>query len=148
MFFHENSQRLISFPGGPSSNIRLNNESNNQSKNPLIWKWYILLNLRSKFSLLKWLICGNDYLTLHKNRAQRKSWRSVNVYTDPERSFISTEYIICSINRVFSTYLDCVYVYKDFSKIMYNTSDSGSFQSQEHYIIKWQFQHLSTGRSF
>ena len=31
---------------------------------------------------------------------------------------------------------------------MYKTSDSDSFQDQEHYIIKWQFQHPSTGKTY
>ena len=33
-------------------------------------------------------------------------------------------------------------------KIMSNTSDGGSFHIQGHYIIKWQFQHLSAGRTY
>ena len=33
-------------------------------------------------------------------------------------------------------------------KFMYNVSVSGAFHGQAHYIIKWHFQHFSTGRTY
>ena len=31
---------------------------------------------------------------------------------------------------------------------MYNSPDSDSFHGQAHFIIKWHFQHFSTGWSY
>ena len=78
-----------------------------------------LLDLLLKLLLLKWLICGNDYITFYKNMEQKimvickrlcKSKKSC-YFTDLVIS------VICSMTRRFCTYLDYVYVYKDSPKI-------------------------------
>ena len=46
----------------------------------------------------------------------------------------------------FFTCLD--YSYKDQGNFMYNKCDSDSFHGQGRYGIKWNFQHLPTGRTY